>query len=370
MSKPKTLTVQVESVIENVKAVPDELESFLPFVSDGHVSLVGSDSKVPVKILRDTAAFDSFIQASVLPFSEDSHTGCFVPVVGMGMKALKVPLHKMMLYSDLFQGQITVGVRPALPVEGITLILGNGVAGEHVWADAPPLPPPFVSSVPLMRKQPDENQSSFPEVFTACAVTRSMKRDTPDSVSDPVSDPVKMDGDGSDLVPFSLPDVSLSVSQEELKLEQRADSSLKGLFDMVLPEDEVKNNSSGYFLLYELLVRKWVPHGVDFMGDPIIQIVVPAKFCESALKLAHDESGHLGVNKTYNRVLRYFFWPRLKRDVTSYIKTCHTCQLTGKPNQSIKSAPLLPIPAVSQPFQHLILDCVGPLPRMEDCVDQ
>lgn len=70
-----------------------------------------------------------------------------------------------------------------------------------------------------------------------------------------------------------------------------------------------------------------------------------------------------GVEKTYNRVLRHFFWPRLKRDVVSHLKTCHTCQRTGKPNQRVKPAPLLPIPAVSQLFEHLIIDCVGPLPR-------
>lgn len=29
----------------------------------------------------------------------------------------------------------------------------------------------------------------------------------------------------------------------------------------------------------------------------------------------------------------------------------------------MKPAPLYPIPAVSQPFEHLIVDCVGPLPR-------
>ncbi len=37
--------------------------------------------------------------------------------------------------------------------------------------------------------------------------------------------------------------------------------------------------------------------------------------------------------------------------------------MTGKPNQSIKPAPLCPIPAIGQPFEHLIIDCVGPLPR-------
>ena len=37
--------------------------------------LTGSDNKVPVKILRDKGAKDSFILASVLPFSQDSDTG-------------------------------------------------------------------------------------------------------------------------------------------------------------------------------------------------------------------------------------------------------------------------------------------------------
>lgn len=112
-----------------------------------------------------------------------------------------------------------------------------------------------------------------------------------------------------------------------------------------------------------LLVKKWVPHGESFVGDPIVQIVVPEKFRESVLKVAHEGSGHLGVQKTYDRVLRHFFRPRLKHDVSAHIKTCHTCQLTTKPNQILRPAPLSPIPAVNQPFEHLIVDCVGPLPH-------
>ena len=92
------------------------------------------------------------------------------------------------------------------------------------------------------------------------------------------------------------------------------------------------------------------------------QLVVPTKFRPRVLKVAHDESGHFGVRKTYFNVLKQFFWPRVKRDVAEYIKTCPVCQLTGKPNQSVKSAPLQPIPAISQPFEYLIVDCVGPLP--------
>ena len=68
------------------------------------------------------------------------------------------------------------------------------------------------------------------------------------------------------------------------------------------------------------------------------------------------------MKKTYNRVLRHFYWPRINRDVARYVKACHACQMAGKSNASIKPAPLQPIPSVGTPFDPLIIDCVGPLP--------
>lgn len=49
--------------------------------------------------------------------------------------------------------------------------------------------------------------------------------------------------------------------------------------------------------------------------------------------------------------------------MSAHIKISHTCQLTSKSNQILRPASLSPIPAVNQPFEHLIVDCVGPLPR-------
>ena len=64
-------------------------------------------------------------------------------------------------------------------------------------------------------------------------------------------------------------------------------------------------------------------HGENFVGDPVWQIVVPSKFRSEVLKASHDQSGHLGVYKTHNYILQYFFWPWLKKDVSRYIRTCH-----------------------------------------------
>ena len=152
--------------------------------------------------------------------------------------------------------------------------------------------------------------------------------------------------------------------REECLREQAVDLTLRPLFEMVGSEGDLKSVSSGYFLSDGLLLRKWVRVVSGVQVDSVVQVVVPSKFRDVVLSTSHDGvAGHLGVKKTYDKVLRHFFWPRLKRDVANYCKTCKTCQLTGKPNQKLKPAPLYPIPVVEKPFEYLLFDCVGPLPK-------
>lgn len=57
------------------------------------------------------------------------------------------------------------------------------------------------------------------------------------------------------------------------------------------------------------------------------------------------------------------FWPGLKSSVSQFCHSYHACQVAGKPNQVVPSAPLLPIPVfIIEPFEHLIIYCIGPLP--------
>ena len=51
------------------------------------------------------------------------------------------------------------------------------------------------------------------------------------------------------------------------------------------------------------------------------QIVLP-KCCQNeVMSLAHElpMAGHLGMNKTYHKVLSHFFWPKMKRDVPKIV---------------------------------------------------
>lgn len=65
-------------------------------------------------------------------------------------------------------------------------------------------------------------------------------------------------------------------------------------------------------------MRNWHPPAVGDLGwNSFQQVVVPQCFRSQVLSLAHDNAaGHLGIKKTYHRMIHYFFWPGLKRDVT------------------------------------------------------
>ena len=101
-------------------------------------------------------------------------------------------------------------------------------------------------------------------------------------------------------------------------------------------------------------MRKGSPSEYDNgeKGEKVYQIVVPTVHRRDVLEIAHNlsMSGHLGIRKTYNRILQHLYWPCLKHDVAKWCRECHTCKLGGKPNQNIPQAPLHPIPAFDEPF--------------------
>ena len=56
-------------------------------------------------------------------------------------------------------------------------------------------------------------------------------------------------------------------------------------------------------------------------------IYVPLCLRTRVLELHHDSitSGHFGVNKTFDLISRNFWWPKLRRDVKEFIKSCDIC---------------------------------------------
>ena len=156
-------------------------------------------------------------------------------------------------------------------------------------------------------------------------------------------------------------------SRSQLCKEQHSDPEISPLFDRALDENEMSQVPVCYFVKNDILMRKWRPPDVSADDEWTVnhQIVAPRAYRPEILNLAHETpmSGHLGINKTYDKILKHFFWLGLKSDVSQHCKSCHTCQMVGKPNQTIPKACLQPIPAFDEPFSRIIIDCVGPLPK-------
>ena len=348
-------------------------DGFKPFTFDGRVSLVGEPgTKKTICILRDTGAAQSFLLTDVLPLSDASFSGAYSLAQGIDMSFINVPLHHVLLDTKLVSGCFKVAVRPALPVPGIDFIMGNDIAGDKVY------PVLEVTEHP----EPHEAQGvpcgseTTPVIFPACVLTRAQTRkwgeavDLSDSIlATPLAtDELPQSPTDKKVKPFSdlMPNIKLPVTREQIIAAQKHDSSLAHCFDQAVSPETAKSKSIAYYVEDDLLMRKWSSPAADGLDWGVVsQVVVPTPFRHQVLSLAHETpwAGHLGVTKTYNRVLKHFFWPKLRTSVARFCKTCYTCQVTGKPNQTIPAAPLCPIPVLGEPFSHIILDCVGPLPK-------
>lgn len=79
------------------------------------------------------------------------------------------------------------------------------------------------------------------------------------------------------------------------------------------------------------------------------------------IRQCHDPVGHFGVEKMLEMTRRSYFWPGMKDDISEFVKSCPTCQisktLTVKPGDHLHS---LPVPQAK--FLDIDIDFIGPLP--------
>lgn len=92
--------------------------------------------------------------------------------------------------------------------------------------------------------------------------------------------------------------------------------------------------------------------------------VLPKNKRRDCLRECHDEPtcGHGGIFKTYFRVARRYTWPKMKADVVQYVKSCKTCA-QQKIEAKLPAGVMGTRPPITNPWQVISLDYVGPLPR-------
>ncbi|XP_076049398.1 uncharacterized protein LOC143030081 [Oratosquilla oratoria] len=370
---------------------------FEPYCSSGSVALTQFSEPIPLKILRDTGSALSLVAKDAVPSIETCYTGNWVLVNGL-TGGSRFPLCMLYLRSPITSGYVTLGVVDRLPVKGVSLLIGNDLAGGVM------LPNAVVSSRPSVENNTRQLEQEIPGLFPACAVTRSMSQregaESSELVSgrlDDVDPSLPCEESEVDSSQVDLPEIGLGeffedpspaektksssdddsvmalasfssspVTRSKLIQLQVEDPELASFRSRAVSESEAEREASCYYTSSGVLLRKF-RSPVSPANHPWTvhhQIVVPRPLRQDILSIAHDGvGGHLGVRKTYAKILSHFYWPKLKRDVSTYCRTCRPCQVAGKPNPTVKPYPLQPIPVVKEPFRRIVIDCVGPLPK-------
>ena len=91
------------------------------------------------------------------------------------------------------------------------------------------------------------------------------------------------------------------------------------------------------------------------------RLVVPKVHRLALIRLAHNKLGHFSVNKTKAIINDKFTWPGISVDVKDFILSCDKCKSFNK--HSHKPPPFHMRPVITEPFDEIALDLIGPLPR-------
>ena len=95
---------------------------------------------------------------------------------------------------------------------------------------------------------------------------------------------------------------------------------------------------------------------------PRYLFVAPNEMYGEIISQCHDNrlSGHLGQNKTLEKVKQCAIWHGMKQTVKNYVESCPECNKNKKPN--VKSKSSLGQYHAGAPMQRVHMDILGPLP--------
>jgi RNase H-like domain found in reverse transcriptase/Reverse transcriptase (RNA-dependent DNA polymerase)/Integrase zinc binding domain len=105
-------------------------------------------------------------------------------------------------------------------------------------------------------------------------------------------------------------------------------------------------------------------NGLLYIGN---HLVIPriGTLCEDLFRLAHDNLGHFGFEKSYASLHSAYYWPNMRMDLQqSYIPACVECQ-QSKGSTSKPTGPLHPLPIPDRQGDSIAIDFIGPCPLNE-----
>lgn len=94
------------------------------------------------------------------------------------------------------------------------------------------------------------------------------------------------------------------------------------------------------------------------------KVVIPKSDRASILREHHDPltAGHMDIFKTYARITNKYYWPKLKYDVSRYVRNCQTCAKYRAEHEKSKDI-MIPHSTPQRPWEVISTDLMGPFPR-------
>ena len=333
------------------KFIPERLKQYV------HKATIAGSKEGKVKevaVYRDTGAWQTLMLSSALPEKDKTATGSYAIIGGIGEKAMSVPIHKIWITGEYVSGEVEIGIVDKLPLEGVDILLGNDLTDSCCHKKCSPSLQ--VSTKPVEITQTPSEQT---DLYPACVTTRSMSKakvieddinlddtwlstkfnkedetnETPREVIKP-QNLAKTKPAAKRALKESTEEINSKVdwNPQSLRKAQQLDQTLKQAWDEFFNEKEEKCD---FFVRKDILMRRCSRKEAEESTRE--QVVVPKEYRAEIMSLAHEGlfAGHLGRTKTYERVAADFYWPGMYKDVEEYIRTCHVCQVAGKPNQII-----------------------------------
>ena len=93
-----------------------------------------------------------------------------------------------------------------------------------------------------------------------------------------------------------------------------------------------------------------------------LQLVIPQFLQKPLIEEIHSGyfGGHLGVDKTYDKIRSRYYWSGMYRDVVQFLKTCVACNMRKLRRQR---PPLQDMQIPKYPFEQIAIDTSGPFPE-------
>ena len=90
--------------------------------------------------------------------------------------------------------------------------------------------------------------------------------------------------------------------------------------------DNLRNEAEEYVMKNGVLYKLWKQHPHAGPKHTRKRLAIPYKMRREFLEWAHDQSGHMGRTKTYDRLRQDYWWNQLYANVVDWVTTCDHCQ--------------------------------------------